>query len=138
MNNDPSSDRLNGELARLNPDPVLLAQVETCLLEPPASHAKVRKPVAAPPAAADRAEAQTTLPRLLPAPPLALEPRLGLEHLGHGRGGAGFADSGLSVPADGDVQPTPDERMMILALPSTPPLDRNQPITASWRPGEVW
>ncbi|MDE2778085.1 MAG: GNAT family N-acetyltransferase [Chloroflexota bacterium] len=35
--------------------------------------------------------------------------------------------------------PTPEERVMILRLPSTPPLDLNQPLSAEWRGGgELW
>jgi GNAT superfamily N-acetyltransferase len=43
----------------------------------------------------------------------------------------------VRMPA-GEIQYTPDERIMIMALPGTPPLDLDQPITACWRPGEVW
>lgn len=31
-----------------------------------------------------------------------------------------------------------DERVMILALPRTPPLDLDAPLSVEWRPGEVW
>lgn len=34
--------------------------------------------------------------------------------------------------------PTPDERVMILALPKTPSLDSDQPLSAEWREGELW
>ena len=35
--------------------------------------------------------------------------------------------------------PTPEERVMILRLPSTPPLDLDQPLSAEWRGGgELW
>lgn len=34
--------------------------------------------------------------------------------------------------------PTPDEEIMILRLPQTPPLDLDAPITAEWREGELW
>jgi aminoglycoside 2'-N-acetyltransferase I len=41
--------------------------------------------------------------------------------------------------ADGD-QPTPDVDgfIMVLATPSTPPLDLAAPISCDWRPGDVW
>lgn len=47
-------------------------------------------------------------------------------------------------PKDGDAAPasplpTPQERVMILRLPSTPPLDLDLPLSAEWRPGgELW
>jgi aminoglycoside 2'-N-acetyltransferase I len=35
--------------------------------------------------------------------------------------------------------PTPDEEVMILRLPRTPPdLDLTAPLSAEWRPGELW
>ena len=34
--------------------------------------------------------------------------------------------------------PTPDERVMILRLPNTPPLNLDDALIAEWRPGEVW
>ena len=34
--------------------------------------------------------------------------------------------------------PTPGEEVMVLRLPLTPPLDVEAPITADWRPGELW
>jgi aminoglycoside 2'-N-acetyltransferase I len=41
--------------------------------------------------------------------------------------------------ADGD-QPTPDVDgfIMVLATPTTPPLDLAAPISCDWRPGDVW
>ena len=37
------------------------------------------------------------------------------------------------------LTPTPAERVMILRLPWTPPLDLNQPLSAEWRDGgELW
>lgn len=41
--------------------------------------------------------------------------------------------------ARGD-QPTPDDdgSIMVLATPTTPPLDRAAPISCEWRPGDVW
>lgn len=44
----------------------------------------------------------------------------------------------LSVAAD-ELLPTPEERVMILRLPPTPPLDLDLPLSAEWRPGgELW
>jgi aminoglycoside 2'-N-acetyltransferase I len=37
-----------------------------------------------------------------------------------------------------ELSPTPDERVMILHLPKTPPLDLHAPLSAEWRPGELW
>jgi aminoglycoside 2'-N-acetyltransferase I len=34
--------------------------------------------------------------------------------------------------------PTPDERVMILRLPKSPPLDLDLPLSAEWREGEPW
>ncbi len=34
--------------------------------------------------------------------------------------------------------PTPDETVMILRLPHTPALDLDAPLSAEWRPGELW
>lgn len=47
--------------------------------------------------------------------------------------------SGVRMP-DGTRLPTPDDDdgILILRTPSTPPLDRTQPITCEWRPGDVW
>lgn len=39
--------------------------------------------------------------------------------------------------ADG-LLPTPDEEVMILRLPATPPLDLRASLSAEWRVGEVW
>ena len=37
------------------------------------------------------------------------------------------------------LQPTPDETVMILRLPRTPPdLDLDAPLSAEWRRGELW
>jgi aminoglycoside 2'-N-acetyltransferase I len=35
-------------------------------------------------------------------------------------------------------EPTPDEEVMILRLPGTPPLDTGGPLAAAWRPGDIW
>ncbi|MCU0492513.1 MAG: GNAT family N-acetyltransferase [Chloroflexaceae bacterium] len=34
--------------------------------------------------------------------------------------------------------PTPDEEVMILRLPATPPLNLHAPLSAEWREGELW
>jgi aminoglycoside 2'-N-acetyltransferase I len=44
----------------------------------------------------------------------------------------------LFIRMDGELLPTPDERVMILRLPKTPPLDLDAPLSAEWRPGELW
>ena len=36
------------------------------------------------------------------------------------------------------LEPAPGERVMVLRLPNTPPLDLTAPISAEWRPGELW
>jgi aminoglycoside 2'-N-acetyltransferase I len=33
---------------------------------------------------------------------------------------------------------TPKDRVMILRLPQTPPLDLNAPLSAEWRDGDLW
>lgn len=44
----------------------------------------------------------------------------------------------LSIRTGAGLVPTPDEQIMILRLPRTPPLDDTVPLSAEWRPGEVW
>ncbi len=44
----------------------------------------------------------------------------------------------LFVRKDGGLLATPEERVMILVLPRTPPLDLDAPLSVEWRPGEVW
>jgi aminoglycoside 2'-N-acetyltransferase I len=45
----------------------------------------------------------------------------------------------LSIRTPGDVIATPDEKgVMVLALPHTPPLNLDAPLSAEWREGEVW
>ena len=44
----------------------------------------------------------------------------------------------LSIRTVAGLVPTPDEQIMILRLAQTPPLDDTAPLTAEWRPGEVW
>jgi aminoglycoside 2'-N-acetyltransferase I len=34
--------------------------------------------------------------------------------------------------------PTPDDQIMIMRLPKTPPLDLDGPLSAEWREGELW
>ena len=44
-----------------------------------------------------------------------------------------------TATAAADLLPTPEERVMILRLPQTPPLDLDWPLSAEWRPGgELW
>jgi aminoglycoside 2'-N-acetyltransferase I len=44
----------------------------------------------------------------------------------------------LHVRADGELQPTPDEQIMVLRLPGTPPLDLDAALSCEWREGEIW
>jgi aminoglycoside 2'-N-acetyltransferase I len=44
----------------------------------------------------------------------------------------------LFIRHEDGLIPTPDERVMILRLPKTPSLDLNEPLSAEWRPGELW
>jgi aminoglycoside 2'-N-acetyltransferase I len=45
----------------------------------------------------------------------------------------------LSVRTETGLVPTPDEEVMILRLPATPPaLDLHAPLSIEWRPGELW
>ena len=44
----------------------------------------------------------------------------------------------LAVATDAGVLPTPDEEVMILRLPATPPLDTGGTLVAPWRAGDVW
>jgi GNAT superfamily N-acetyltransferase len=59
------------------------------------------------------------------------------EHL-YARLGWRFWRGPLSIRTDAGLVPTPDEQIMILRLPRTPPLDDTAPLSAEWRPGEVW
>jgi aminoglycoside 2'-N-acetyltransferase I len=36
------------------------------------------------------------------------------------------------------LEATPDETVMVLRLPRTPPLDLDEPLSAEWRRGELW
>jgi aminoglycoside 2'-N-acetyltransferase I len=44
----------------------------------------------------------------------------------------------LSIRSAAGLIPTPNERVMILRLPRTPPLDLHSPLSAEWREGELW
>jgi GNAT superfamily N-acetyltransferase len=44
----------------------------------------------------------------------------------------------LAVATDAGMVPTPDEEVMILRLPATPPLDTGGTLVAPWRVGDVW
>jgi len=44
----------------------------------------------------------------------------------------------LAVSTDDGVTPTPDDVVMILRLPNTPPLDLHGTLIAPWRAGEIW
>jgi GNAT superfamily N-acetyltransferase len=45
----------------------------------------------------------------------------------------------LFIRTDGALDPTADESVMILRLADTPAdLDLDEPLSAEWRPGEVW
>jgi aminoglycoside 2'-N-acetyltransferase I len=44
----------------------------------------------------------------------------------------------LFIRHKGEVIPTPGQRVMILRLPHTPPLDLDAPLSAEWREGELW
>ena len=44
----------------------------------------------------------------------------------------------LLIEQNGAVTPTSGEEIMILRTPTTPALDVNGPLTAPWRPGELW
>ena len=43
-----------------------------------------------------------------------------------------------AIRQDSGLLPTPDEEIMILPMPQTPPLDLDAPISAEWRVGELW
>ena len=44
----------------------------------------------------------------------------------------------LFIRTDTVLLPVPDDSMMFLRLPKTPPLDLTAPLSAEWRPGELW
>lgn len=56
----------------------------------------------------------------------------------YGRLGWVYWRGPLFIRQDGQLRPTPDERVMILPLDKTPPLDLDAPLSAEWREGEIW
>ena len=44
----------------------------------------------------------------------------------------------LSIRSEQGCIATPDEHCMILRLPQTPPIQLESPLSAEWRPGELW
>jgi aminoglycoside 2'-N-acetyltransferase I len=44
----------------------------------------------------------------------------------------------LSIREDADVIETPEESVMFCRLPWSPPLNLAEPLSAEWRPGELW
>lgn len=44
----------------------------------------------------------------------------------------------LAIRTETGLLATPDELVMVLRLPKTPPLDLDALLSAEWRPGEVW
>lgn len=44
----------------------------------------------------------------------------------------------LSIRGGSGPIATPEESIMIHRLPGSPPLDLNDPLSAEWRPGELW
>jgi aminoglycoside 2'-N-acetyltransferase I len=44
----------------------------------------------------------------------------------------------LFIRTENGYSPTPDERVMVLRLPESPPFDLDDSLSAEWRPGEVW
>ena len=44
----------------------------------------------------------------------------------------------LSIRRGADVIETPEESVMIYRLPGSPPLNLAEPLSAEWRPGELW
>ncbi len=44
----------------------------------------------------------------------------------------------LSIRTEHGPHATPDEDVMVLRLPRTPPLDLDAPLSVEWRDGEVW
>jgi aminoglycoside 2'-N-acetyltransferase I len=49
-----------------------------------------------------------------------------------------FWQGPLFIRTQDGLLPTPEERVMILRLPKTPPLDLTLPMSAEWREGELW
>ncbi len=54
------------------------------------------------------------------------------------RQGWRFWTGPLFARRDGGLEPTPGERVMLLALPRTPALNRDSGLSVEWRPGEIW
>src|SRR4051794_6339642 len=54
------------------------------------------------------------------------------------RRGGRFGRGPLSIRTEPGLMPPPDEQIMVLRLPRTPPPDDPLPLSAEWRPGEVW
>ncbi|MFN8441772.1 MAG: GNAT family N-acetyltransferase [Caldilineaceae bacterium] len=44
----------------------------------------------------------------------------------------------LSIRTEQGLLATPDDHCMILRLPPTPPIQLTSPLSAEWRPGELW
>ncbi len=44
----------------------------------------------------------------------------------------------LRIDRDGDLQETLGETVLVYRTPQTPPLDLSLPLTAEWRPFELW
>lgn len=44
----------------------------------------------------------------------------------------------LFIRTETGTLPVPDDSMMFLRLPKTPPLDSTAPLSAEWRTGELW
>jgi aminoglycoside 2'-N-acetyltransferase I len=49
-----------------------------------------------------------------------------------------FWQGPLFIRTSDGLLPTPEEEVMILKLPKTPPLDLSLPLSAEWREGELW
>ncbi len=49
-----------------------------------------------------------------------------------------FWQGPLFIRTQDGLLPTPEEQVMILRLPKTPPLDLTLPLSAEWREGELW
>ena len=49
-----------------------------------------------------------------------------------------FWQGPLFIRTKDGLLPTPEEQIMILPMPKTPPLDLTLPMSAEWREGELW
>ena len=66
--------------------------------------------------------------------PLFIRPPQAVDRQGGMATGINYGDAAAAPPIA-----TPEERVMILRLPGTPPLDLDLPMSAEWRPGgELW